>query len=193
MCVVDRRANRCSRAAVEAHTLREHLASSSSPAQDASLVLLDEAEIMRETGRRPLSRTQLCRHRAQYGRLCTSWSCVAALRMSRGDKLLVSSCTPPLVLSMLWHWLSLPAVRCGGIATVGVVPDPCRARALLSAALLVRLTPCRHALAALAALSRRRHMKRLCRDCGRAKAASGPARDRCERSVQVELRSLGLA
>ena len=74
VCVVDRRANRWSRAAVEAHTLREHLASSSSPAQDASLVLLDEAEIMRETGRRPLSRTQLCRHRAQYGRLCTSWS-----------------------------------------------------------------------------------------------------------------------
>ena len=56
-----------------------------------------------------------------------------------------SSCTPPLVLSMHWHWLSLPAVRCGGIATVGVVPDPCRARALLSAALLVRLTPCRQA------------------------------------------------
>lgn len=35
--------------------------------------------------------------------------------------------------------------------------------------------------------------QRLCRDCGWAKAASGPARDRCERSVQVELRSLGLA
>ena len=61
---------------------------------------------------------------------------MAALRMSRGDKLLVSSCTPPLVLSMHWHWLSLPAVRCGGMATVGVVPDPCRARALLSATLL---------------------------------------------------------
>ena len=89
---------------------------------------------------------------------CARVGRVAALRMSRGDNLLVSSCTPPLVLSMHWHWLSLPAVRCGGIATVGVVPDPCRARALLSAALLVRLTPCRHALAALAALSRRRHM-----------------------------------
>ena len=86
---------------------------------------------------------------------CARVGRVAALRMSRGDNLLVSSCTPPLVLSMHWHWLSLPAVRCGGIATVGVVPDPCRARALLSAALLVRLTPCRHALAPLAALGTR--------------------------------------
>ena len=113
--------------------------------------------------------------------------------MSRGDKLLVSSCTPPLVLSMHWHWLSLPAVRCGGMATVGVVPDPCRARALLSATLL--------SVSAHAGMLWLRWLhclgvdtsQRLCRDCGWAEAASGPARDRCERSVQVELRSLGLA
>ena len=44
------------------------------PTEHELAVLLDEAEMMRETGRRPLSRTQLCRHRAQYGRMCTSWS-----------------------------------------------------------------------------------------------------------------------
>mmetsp|Transcript_30912 Transcript_30912/g.97496 ORF Transcript_30912/g.97496 Transcript_30912/m.97496 type:complete len:92 (-) Transcript_30912:289-564(-) len=61
-------------ARTRSQTVLEPVVSKRATPEDASLVLLNEAEIMRETGRKPPSRTQLCRHCAQYGRLYTSWS-----------------------------------------------------------------------------------------------------------------------